>query len=128
MIPDKIFRTTTYLDNDKGKVVWKETPVNGAENIAYIRKDIVDETIKSAEDHAFFAGVEFVERQVRLQQSEKDFALTAEDIGLIFNKVRELQVKYPATEGCYQEVADWFNSKNKQDTAQFYNYNLTIKH
>ena len=117
MAPDKIFRTTTYLDNDKCKVVWKETPVNGAENIVYIRKDIVDETIKSAEDHAFLAGAEWMERKVRQGQPKKDFALTAGNVGLIFNKVRKLQVKYPATEWCYQEVADWFNSKNKQDTV-----------
>lgn len=44
--PDRIFRTATYLDNDKGKVVWKETPVNGAENIAYIRKDALLEWAK----------------------------------------------------------------------------------
>lgn len=37
--PEIIYRTTTYLDNDKGKTVWKETPVKGAENIEYIRKD-----------------------------------------------------------------------------------------
>ena len=43
------------------------------------------------------------------EQAKKDFALTPEDIGLIFNKVRELQIKYNSTEGCYQEVADWFN-------------------
>jgi hypothetical protein len=37
--PDKIFRTTTYLDNDKGKTLWKEAPVKGAENIEYTRTD-----------------------------------------------------------------------------------------
>ena len=44
--PDKIFRTTTYLDNDKGKVVWKETPVNGAENIEYILKNALLEWLR----------------------------------------------------------------------------------
>lgn len=37
--PDKIYRTTTYLDNDKGKTLWKEAPVKGAENIEYTRTD-----------------------------------------------------------------------------------------
>ncbi len=37
--PEKIYRTTTYLDNDKGKTVWKNAPVAGAENIKYIRTD-----------------------------------------------------------------------------------------
>ena len=40
--------------------------------------------------------------------------LTPEDVGLIFNKVRELQVKYSATEGCYQEVAEWFNKQRNK--------------
>ena len=46
-------------------------------------------------------------------QAEKDLALTADDVASIFNKVRELQVRYPATEGCFQEVADWFNEQRK---------------
>lgn len=37
--PRKIYRTTTYLDNNKGKSVWKEHPVAGAENVEYIRTD-----------------------------------------------------------------------------------------
>ena len=37
--PEKIYRTTTYLDNDKGKTLWKKAPVAGAENIEYIRTD-----------------------------------------------------------------------------------------
>lgn len=44
--PDKIYRTTTYLDNDRGKVVYKEIPVKGAENIEYIRKDALLEWAK----------------------------------------------------------------------------------
>ena len=38
--PEKINRTTTYLDNDKGKTLWKEVPVKGAENLEYTRTDI----------------------------------------------------------------------------------------
>ena len=37
--PDKIYRTTMYLENDKGNTLWKTKPVAGAENIEYIRKD-----------------------------------------------------------------------------------------
>lgn len=47
------------------------------------------------------------------EQAKNDLALTANDVASIFNKVRELQVKYAATEGCLQEVADWFNEKGK---------------
>lgn len=37
--PEKIYRTTTYLDNQGGQTMWKRQPVAGAENIEYIRKD-----------------------------------------------------------------------------------------
>ena len=38
-VPEKIYRTTTYLDDDKGETLWKPKPVAGAENIEYIRTD-----------------------------------------------------------------------------------------
>lgn len=44
--PEKIYRTTTYLDNNIGKTVWKVTPVKGAENIEYVRKDALLEWAK----------------------------------------------------------------------------------
>ena len=44
--PEKIYRTTTYLDNDKGKTLWKEAPVKGAENIEYTRTDAFIEKAK----------------------------------------------------------------------------------
>ena len=47
------------------------------------------------------------------KQADKDLALTAADVAGIFSKVRELQARYPATEGCFQDVADWFNEKRK---------------
>lgn len=37
----------------------------------YIRKDIVDEMIKTAEDHAFFAGTEYT----RKEMVDKDYEL-----------------------------------------------------
>ena len=55
MIPDKIYITeynanveTGYFSRNKDDVFTQE----------YICKDIVDETIKTAEDHAYFAGQE----------------------------------------------------------------------
>ena len=48
------------------------------------------------------------------EQAEKDLALTPEDVSKIFNKVRELQVKYPATEACFEEVAEWFNNLKEE--------------
>jgi len=38
--PEKIYRTTLYLNNDKGETKWKRQPVAGAENIEYIRTDV----------------------------------------------------------------------------------------
>lgn len=49
------------------------------------------------------------------EQAEKDLELTADDVKNIFNRVRDEQIKHSATEGCYQEVADWFN-KQRNDT------------
>lgn len=37
--PEKIYRTTTHLDGDRGKTLWKTKPVAGAENIEYTRTD-----------------------------------------------------------------------------------------
>ena len=54
-VPDKIYITeynanveTGYFSRNKDDVFTQE----------YIRKDIVDEAIKTAEDHAYFAGQE----------------------------------------------------------------------
>lgn len=49
------------------------------------------------------------------RQAEEDLALTSEDVGKIFNKVRELQKNYSATVGCYAEVAKWFNEQRKEE-------------
>ena len=45
--PEKIYRTTTYLDNGNGKTLWKKAPVAGAENIEYIRTDAFIEKVCS---------------------------------------------------------------------------------
>lgn len=52
-VPKKIYRTTTYLDNDKGKTLWKTKPIAGAENIEYIRKDAVVEWLKEFNDYHY---------------------------------------------------------------------------
>ena len=43
------------------------------------------------------------------EQAEKDLALTPEDIGVIFNLVRNLQVKYTDYHGCFAEALKMFN-------------------
>ena len=52
------------------------------------------------------------------EQAEKDLALTKDDVWRIFNLVRELQTKYPATEGCLQEVADIFNAQHNEHKVE----------
>lgn len=37
--PEKIYRTTTYLNSDRGNTKWKKAPVAGADNIEYTRTD-----------------------------------------------------------------------------------------
>ena len=50
--PDKI-----YLNRRHPEPFWfKDKQIDS--DVEYIRKDIVDETIKTAEDHAYFAGQE----------------------------------------------------------------------
>ena len=52
------------------------------------------------------------------RKAEKDLTLTADEIRLIFNKVRIKQSMYNATEGCYQEVADWFNEQRRRNESK----------
>lgn len=53
--PDKLF----LHPNNKGDIgaSWLKFPITN-EDVTYIRKDIADEMVKSAEDHAYFAGQE----------------------------------------------------------------------
>ncbi len=46
--PEKIYRTTFYIDYDKVDTKWKKTPVAGAKNIEYVRKDAF---VKKAVEH-----------------------------------------------------------------------------
>lgn len=61
--PEKIYRTTTYLDNDKGKTLWKEAPVKGAENIEYTHTDaFIEKACSWLNDNAIkYWGTEFVD-------------------------------------------------------------------
>lgn len=43
------------------------------------------------------------------EQAERDLALVPEDMGVIFNLVRELQAKYTDIRGCYEESLKMFN-------------------
>lgn len=56
--PDRIYIAETP---NKLIEIWSDEPIEPKPYITeheYIRKDIVDETIKTAEDHAYFAGQE----------------------------------------------------------------------
>lgn len=58
--PDKIYlqrNTTTDLYDDFWPE-WFEDTNDLDSDICYIRKDLADEMVKSAEDHAYFAGQE----------------------------------------------------------------------
>lgn len=55
---------------------------------------------------AFVAGYE---------QAVKDHSLTAEDVRIIFNKVRTEAVKWSATEACFPDVAEWFNKEKAKE-------------
>ena len=66
--PDKV-----YVKKEKNNVVYSLSIQydNGGEE--YIRKDIVDETIKTAEDHAYFAGQEkFREKLMEWAKENRD--------------------------------------------------------
>ena len=82
--PDKI-----YTNNRGG---YAEIPIfsQADANIEYIRKDIVDETIKSAEDHAYFAGQEkFREKLlewVKNKITEIDIAMDTSDVPAIWGQ------------------------------------------
>lgn len=53
--PDKIY---IFLDGDESWYTEKDYISQPPTSVQYINKDIVDETIKTAEDHAYFAGQE----------------------------------------------------------------------
>lgn len=61
--PDKIYLHGYSFDDEPCKSWEREPKVRGmrgypAEHVEYIRKDLVDDTVETAEDHAYFAGSE----------------------------------------------------------------------
>lgn len=50
--PEKVYRTTTYLNSERGNTVWKSEPVRGAENIEYVRKDaFIEKACRFIKEH-----------------------------------------------------------------------------
>ena len=90
------------IDNNAPK---REGYVNGYEQAEHDYESII-RRIKNT-----LRGADYMRAYL---DAKKDFAITPEDVAEIFNKVRELQVKYPATEGCYAEVAEWFNNLKEE--------------
>lgn len=59
-VSEKIYRTTTYLDSDRGKTLWKEKPVAGAENIEYTRTDaFIEKAKKWIKDNGYMYNGEY---------------------------------------------------------------------
>lgn len=59
-VPEKIYRTTTYLNSDRGKTIWKSKPVPGAENIEYTRTDAFIEKAKKYLEERFINEVSII--------------------------------------------------------------------
>ena len=56
--PDKIYLKPLFMEDGESIVRKCSEECKKGYTIEYIHKDIVDETIKTAEDHAYFAGQE----------------------------------------------------------------------
>lgn len=56
--PEKIYYNPSFQD------YWKEER-ESVEDVEYIRKDIVDDMLKTAEDHAYFAGKEKLREELQ---------------------------------------------------------------
>ena len=50
-------------------------------------------------------------------QAEEDFALTAEDVRKIFNKVRAEAIKWNAPEACFPDV--WYSKRLDNEKGRF---------
>lgn len=62
------------------------TPLEG--DTEYIRKDIVDDMIKTAEDHAFFAGSEYT----RKERVDKDFEWLVGNFSKYISAIKQTDV------------------------------------
>lgn len=93
--PEKI-----YLEKEKetNKIhhLWGRTPVVSSqyEHIEYIRKDIVDDMLKTAEDHAYFAGSEaMMERAVEWLNNNVASYFGFPTIGNLLGDLRKALIK-----------------------------------
>lgn len=71
--PERIY-INNYNGNDTWGNLWHTKPSTNPSTVSheYIRKDISDETIQSAEDHAYFAGQEkFREKMLEWAKNRK---------------------------------------------------------
>lgn len=59
--PDKIY---IHRKDNPLEITWSETEEKGCTNTEYIRKDIVDDMLKTAEDHAYLAGADWQKEQM----------------------------------------------------------------
>lgn len=75
--PDKIYVAESLIKTLYGNE-WSPTPYMSRENTEYIRKDVVDETIKTAEDHAYFAGQEKLREKLMEWAKELKFLVKDE--------------------------------------------------
>ena len=81
MMPDKIYLNTPKIQPELDNTTWDTKTYADCENVEYIRKDVVDEMVKSAEDHAFFAGQEkFREKLLEWANTMKRICKRAEPI------------------------------------------------
>lgn len=77
--PEKIYIQTYAGEAFSSK--WTTIPFRDFENTEYIRKDYVDEMLKTAEDHAYFAGqekfreklIEWLERKMTKEKATEGF-------------------------------------------------------
>ena len=84
--PDKIF-----FPNDINLLTKLSLVIKQKDDVCYIRKDVVDETIKTAEDHAFFAGQEkFREKMLEWAKAVKADPMIPMNIDKVIEKIESL--------------------------------------
>lgn len=84
-VPDEIYIQPNAHDG------WFEGNKPNDNFVEYIRKDIVDETIKTAEDHAYFAGREKLrEALLKWAKAVKADPMIPMNIDKVINKIESL--------------------------------------
>ena len=104
-IKDIIYKIKDYdrLEHDYSVLLWHVTDGRLSKTTYDIDRllTVVDDILYERDEETY-------------NECKENLALTKDDVWRIFNLVRELQTKYPATEGCLQEVADIFNEQRKK--------------